>query len=82
MLRIGGDCEVFHVVALEVFDKLPVRMSNSRSEDCPGVSNQGTWRLIQLDFQGHLMGTDEKIERLQRQIKLLVLGMNHRSSTR
>lgn len=44
------------------------------------TSHQGALRSIQQDLQGYLLGTDEKIERLQRQIELLVVGMNHKHS--
>lgn len=55
-------------------------MSYYRSEEFPETSHQGTLRMIQEDIQGHMLGTDEKIERLQRQIELLVVGLNKRDS--
>lgn len=55
-------------------------MSYYSSEEFPETSHQGTLRMIQEDIQGHMLGTDEKIERLQRQIELLVVGLNKRDS--
>lgn len=44
--------------------------------ESPETSHQGTLRMIQQDLQGHMVGTDEKIGRLQEQIELLVRGLN------
>lgn len=39
------------------------------------TSNQGTLRMLNQDLQGHMLGTDEKIGKLQQQIEMLVVGM-------
>lgn len=55
-------------------------MSYYLNEEFPETSHQGTLRMIQQDLQSHMNGADEKIERLQRQIELLVVGMNKKST--
>ncbi|KAL8116534.1 hypothetical protein AgCh_022886 [Apium graveolens] len=55
-------------------------MSYYRNDEFVETSHQGALRMIQLDLQGHLLGTDEKIERLQKKIELLVIGMNQKTS--
>lgn len=65
-----------------MFDILPVRMSYYWSNDVAESSQQGTLSMLQQEFQGHLLGTEEKIGRLQEQIEQLVIGLNRRSSRR
>lgn len=35
--------------------------------------------MIQRDLQGHMLGIDEKTERLQKQSELLVVGINKKN---
>lgn len=57
-------------------------MSYYRSDEYPESSPQGTLKMMQHDLQGHMLGTEEKIDRLQIQIELLVVEMNNRTSTK
>lgn len=63
-----------------MFVKLSVRMSHYWSNDVAESSQQGTLSMLQQEFQGHLLGTEEKIGRLQEQIEQLVIGLNRRDS--
>lgn len=57
-------------------------MSYYRTGDSPETSHQGTLRMIQQDLQGHMLGTDEKIGKLQEQIEMLVLGLHKMNVTK
>lgn len=41
-------------------------------------SHQGTLSMLQQDLQGHMIGTDEKISKLQEQIERLIVGLSKR----
>lgn len=62
----------------KVFDILSVRMSYYWSNDVAESSQQGTLSMLQQNLQGHMLGTEEKIGRLQEQIEKLVIGLNRR----
>lgn len=48
---------------------------NTRSAKPTETSLQGTIRIIQQEVQGNKEGTEEKVEKLQEAIEMLVTGM-------
>ncbi|KAL8146445.1 hypothetical protein AgCh_004249 [Apium graveolens] len=55
-------------------------MNYLKSEEYAESSPQGAFRIMQQDLQGHMLSAEDKIDRLQRQIELLVVGMNKNNS--